>query len=150
MAYRGFLFLRIPVSLWVIGHSAEKRNPVNVIKVVCLMAAFWIPLFSGMTACHRLAEKLACVRFLLCQTHVHAASGMTACHRLAEKLACVRFLLCQTHVHAARGMTTCHRLAEKLTGAAFLQYRTHVVSSLAVPVVLSAMVRHRVCMRCRL
>ena len=49
-----------PSSLWVISHSAEKRNPVNAISIIYIQDVSWIPLFSGMTVTDRLAWGMVC------------------------------------------------------------------------------------------
>ena len=61
-------------------HSAEKRNPENILTAHRPGGIHWIPLFSGMTACHRVPESDK-TRFSptwknksLCLTHRHMQS----------------------------------------------------------------------------
>ena len=97
-------------------HSAEKRNPECSHRISRLCIIYWIPLFSGMTTCHRLVKFLIlCTRSPVLVFFRRSVSSRHSAEKRNPECSHRISRLCIIYwIPLFSGMTTCHRLVKFL------------------------------------
>ena len=97
-------------------HSAEKRNPECSHRISRLCIIYWIPLFSGMTTCHRLVRFLIlCTRSPVLVFFRRSVSSRHSAEKRNPECSHRISRLCIIYwIPLFSGMTTCHRLVKFL------------------------------------